>query len=96
MGRGASELTAVNRVPRESRKIRLDILLVERGLAGSRERARALILAGDVRVDGQVATTAGTPVSAEADVSVAVPDHPYVGRGGLKLARPPPSDGIMA
>ena len=86
MGRGASELTAVNRVPRESRKIRLDILLVERGLAGSRERARALILAGDVRVDGQVATKAGTPVSAEADVSVAVPDHPYVGRGGLKLA----------
>ncbi len=62
------------------------MLLVERGLAGSRERARALILAGNVRVDGQPATKAGTPVAADADVTVALPDHPYVGRGGLKLA----------
>jgi 23S rRNA (cytidine1920-2'-O)/16S rRNA (cytidine1409-2'-O)-methyltransferase len=62
------------------------MLLVERGLVGSRERARALILAGDVRVDGQVATKAGMPVRADADVTLAAPDHPYVGRGGLKLA----------
>ena len=62
------------------------MLLVERGLAASRERARALILAGQVRVDGQPVTKAGTPVAADADVTVAVPDHPYVGRGGLKLA----------
>ena len=66
--------------------LRLDMLLVDRGLAGSRERARALILAGNVRVDGQPATKAGTPVAADADVTVALPDHPYVGRGGLKLA----------
>jgi 23S rRNA (cytidine1920-2'-O)/16S rRNA (cytidine1409-2'-O)-methyltransferase len=66
--------------------VRLDALLVERGLAASRERARALILAGSVRVNGQAAAKAGTPVSRDADVTVAVPDHPYVGRGGLKLA----------
>ena len=62
------------------------MLLVERGLVASRERARAMILAGTVRVDGQVATKAGTPVPSEAEVSVDAPDHPYVGRGGLKLA----------
>jgi 23S rRNA (cytidine1920-2'-O)/16S rRNA (cytidine1409-2'-O)-methyltransferase len=66
--------------------IRLDALLVERGLAASRERARALILAGDVRVNGQPATKAGTAVTRDADVTLATPDHPYVGRGGLKLA----------
>ncbi len=67
-------------------RLRLDALLVERGLAASRERARALILAGDVRVNGQPATKAGTAVAADAEVAVAAPDHPYVGRGGLKLA----------
>ena len=67
-------------------KLRLDLLLVERGLVASRERARAVILAGDVRVDGQVATKAGTAVAPDADVTLAAPDHPYVGRGGLKLA----------
>ena len=66
--------------------IRLDTLLVERGLAASRERARALIIAGEVRVDGQPALKAGTTVRPDAVVTVAVPDHPYVGRGGLKLA----------
>ena len=66
--------------------VRLDTLLVDRGLAASRERARALILAGSVRVNGQPASKAGTSVPADADVSVATPDHPYVGRGGLKLA----------
>ena len=67
-------------------KSRLDILLVERGLVATRERARALILAGDVRVNGQVATKAGTAVAVDADVTLTSPDHPYVGRGGLKLA----------
>lgn len=67
-------------------KKRLDGLLVERGLVASRERARALILAGDVRVGGQVVTKAGTPVADDAAVTLASPDHPYVGRGGLKLA----------
>src|SRR5687767_6062102 len=67
-------------------KARLDTLLVERGLVGSRERARALILAGDVRVNGQVATKAGVAVAADAEIALSAPDHPYVGRGGLKLA----------
>src|ERR671921_676688 len=67
-------------------KVRLDQLVVERGLAPSRERARALILAGQVTVGGQPATKAGMPVDAGAAVDLLVPDHPYVGRGGLKLA----------
>jgi 23S rRNA (cytidine1920-2'-O)/16S rRNA (cytidine1409-2'-O)-methyltransferase len=65
---------------------RLDLILVERGLVASRERARALVLAGQVRVDGQVVSKAGAPVAADAQVDVAVPDHPYVSRGGVKLA----------
>jgi 23S rRNA (cytidine1920-2'-O)/16S rRNA (cytidine1409-2'-O)-methyltransferase len=67
-------------------KQRLDLVLVDRGLAPSRERARALILAGQVTVDGQVVSKAGAPVAAGARVALAVPDHPYVGRGGVKLA----------
>ena len=68
------------------RKHRLDTLLVERGLAASRERARALILAGEVRVDGHPATKAGMPVTDDAEITLATADHPYVGRGGIKLA----------
>jgi 23S rRNA (cytidine1920-2'-O)/16S rRNA (cytidine1409-2'-O)-methyltransferase len=67
-------------------RIRLDVLLVERGLAASRERARALILAGQVSVDGQPVTKSGTSIPSDAQVLVAAPDHPYVSRGGLKLA----------
>jgi 23S rRNA (cytidine1920-2'-O)/16S rRNA (cytidine1409-2'-O)-methyltransferase len=67
-------------------KTRLDLLLVERGLAPSRERARALVLAGQVTVEGQVVSKAGTPVAPGATIALATPDHPYVGRGGLKLA----------
>jgi 23S rRNA (cytidine1920-2'-O)/16S rRNA (cytidine1409-2'-O)-methyltransferase len=69
-----------------AKRVRLDLLLVERGLAPSRERARALILAGTVWVDGRPETKAGTPVAVDADVTLAEPDHPYVGRGGVKLA----------
>jgi 23S rRNA (cytidine1920-2'-O)/16S rRNA (cytidine1409-2'-O)-methyltransferase len=69
-----------------TRKARLDTLVVERGLAASRERARALILAGAVRVNGQPATKAGAAVPAEAAITLAGSDHPYVSRGGLKLA----------
>jgi 23S rRNA (cytidine1920-2'-O)/16S rRNA (cytidine1409-2'-O)-methyltransferase len=68
------------------KKLRLDVALVDRGLVVSRERARALILAGQVRVDGQVVSKAGAPVGPEARVELAVPDHPYVSRGGMKLA----------
>jgi 23S rRNA (cytidine1920-2'-O)/16S rRNA (cytidine1409-2'-O)-methyltransferase len=67
-------------------KTRLDQLLVERQLAPSRERARALILGGHVTVAGQVVAKAGTAVSFDAQIELAVPDHPYVGRGGVKLA----------
>lgn len=67
-------------------RVRLDQLVVERGLAPSRERARALILAGHVLVDGRPATKAGTAIHADAAIDLVAPDHPYVGRGGLKLA----------
>ena len=76
--------------------LRLDMLLVERGLAASRERARALILAGDVRVNGQPVTKAGTAVARDAALTVVVPDHPYVGRGGVKLAHALDVFGIAA
>lgn len=65
---------------------RLDVLLVERGLAPSRERARALVIAGSVRVNGTTISKPGTPVDPAATVTVDTPDHPYVGRGALKLA----------
>jgi 23S rRNA (cytidine1920-2'-O)/16S rRNA (cytidine1409-2'-O)-methyltransferase len=65
---------------------RLDAALVERGLAPSRERARALILAGVVKVGGVPAGKAGQPIAADADIELVAPDHPYVGRGGVKLA----------
>jgi 23S rRNA (cytidine1920-2'-O)/16S rRNA (cytidine1409-2'-O)-methyltransferase len=67
-------------------RVRLDQLVVEKGLAPSRERARALILAGQVSVDGRTQTKAGTEIDPSADVALIAPDHPYVGRGGLKLA----------
>lgn len=67
-------------------RVRLDALLVERALASSRERARALILAGQVKVNGAVAQKAGQSVPSDATVALAQPDHPYVGRGGVKLA----------
>ena len=60
--------------------------MVERGLAPSRERARALILAGQVSVNGRRAAKAGAAVGPDDEVVLAVPDHPYVGRGGVKLA----------
>ena len=68
------------------KKVRLDVLLTERGLAPSRARAQALILAGKVRVGGRAESKAGAQVEAEAEVEVVAPDHPYVSRGGLKLA----------
>jgi 23S rRNA (cytidine1920-2'-O)/16S rRNA (cytidine1409-2'-O)-methyltransferase len=67
-------------------RVRLDQLVVDKGLAPSRERARALILAGQVSVDGQPQTKAGTATDSNADVALIAPDHPYVGRGGVKLA----------
>jgi 23S rRNA (cytidine1920-2'-O)/16S rRNA (cytidine1409-2'-O)-methyltransferase len=67
-------------------KQRLDLLLVQRGLAASRERAGALVLSGVVLVNGRPAQKAGTPVPDDAEITLKEPDHPYVGRGGIKLA----------
>ena len=65
---------------------RLDSEVLARGLAASRERARALILAGLVRVNGNQVTKAGAPVTQDDDITLIEPDHPYVSRGGVKLA----------
>ena len=68
-------------------KERLDQRLVAAGLAPSRERARALILAGKVLVDGQPVTKAGHAIAADAVVTLREEDHPYVSRGALKLVK---------
>jgi len=67
-------------------KSRLDILLVERGLAQSRERARALILAGRVLVSEQKIDKPGTAIPSDVAIRLLGDDLPYVSRGGLKLA----------
>lgn len=64
---------------------RLDVMLTERGLAASRARAQALVMAGKVSVDGVVVTKAGAPVAHGARLEIAEPDHPWVSRGALKL-----------
>src|SRR5579875_25589 len=66
-------------------KVRLDKLLVERGLAASRERAQALVLAGRVLVDEQKLEKPGAPVAEDAAVRMLGEDLRYVSRGGLKL-----------
>ncbi|HYE77754.1 MAG TPA: TlyA family RNA methyltransferase [bacterium] len=73
-------------MPPKPAKRRLDQALVELGLAESRARAQALILAGHVTVDGHPVTKAGTPVVEGAAVVLKTPDHPYVSRGALKLS----------
>ena len=65
-------------------KPRLDRLLVERGLAASREKAQALIMAGEVLVDGRKAEKPGQPVAIECRLEV-LARPPFVSRGGLKL-----------
>jgi len=66
-------------------KKRIDKLLVERGFAETREKAQALIMAGNVVVGQEPATKAGMPVSEDADIRLREPPHPYVSRGGVKL-----------
>jgi 23S rRNA (cytidine1920-2'-O)/16S rRNA (cytidine1409-2'-O)-methyltransferase len=70
-----------------NRKERLDKLMVERGLAQSRERARSLILAGRVLVGDLVVDKPGTPVRSDLEIRLKGEDIPYVSRGGLKMAR---------
>ncbi|HZU33838.1 MAG TPA: TlyA family RNA methyltransferase [Candidatus Angelobacter sp.] len=66
-------------------KIRIDKLLVERGLVPSRERAQAMVLSGRVLVNEQKIEKAGTPVDSESAVRLLGDDLKYVGRGGVKL-----------
>jgi 23S rRNA (cytidine1920-2'-O)/16S rRNA (cytidine1409-2'-O)-methyltransferase len=69
----------------KSGKARIDVLLVDRGLAPSRERAQALLLAGQVRVNGERIDKAGTQVAADAEIELSGKGLPYASRGGLKL-----------
>jgi 23S rRNA (cytidine1920-2'-O)/16S rRNA (cytidine1409-2'-O)-methyltransferase len=66
-------------------KARLDVLIVERGLAPSRERAQALLLAGQIRVNGAPAEKPGTQVAADAQIELSGETLRYASRGGLKL-----------
>lgn len=65
---------------------RLDLVLVSRGLVESREKARALILAGEILVDGRIVDKAGTRVASTAEIEIKA-KLPFVSRGGLKLLR---------
>ncbi len=66
-------------------KVRIDKLLVERGLVASRERAQAVVLAGRVLVNGQKVEKAGAGVGQDAEIRLLGEDLKYVGRGGIKL-----------
>ncbi len=66
-------------------KRRLDQLLVERGLAASRDAAKRVILAGDVRVNGARVDKAGAQIAPDAEIALSAAPPPYVSRGGLKL-----------
>ena len=68
-------------------KERLDVLLVERGLVSSRERAKSLIMAGNVLVNEQKIDKAGTQVPLTANIRILGQDMPFVSRGGFKLAK---------
>jgi len=69
------------------KKLRLDQLLVDRGLAESRSRAQALIMAGNVYSDTKRLDKAGSQVKADIAIELKGQDHPWVSRGGLKLAK---------
>jgi 23S rRNA (cytidine1920-2'-O)/16S rRNA (cytidine1409-2'-O)-methyltransferase len=72
---------------KKNNKIRLDRLLTERGFAESREKAQALIFAGQVLVQGQKIDKAGAPVQRDAEIRILGEALPYVSRGGLKLEK---------
>lgn len=71
----------------KQKKQRLDVLLVEKGLAPSREKAKAIIMAGIVYVDGNKEDKAGTTFPENAVIEVKGKTQPYVSRGGLKLEK---------
>ena len=68
-------------------KERLDVLLTQKGLCDSRSRAQALIMSGEVYVNGLKCDKAGTPVEVEAQIEIRGNACPYVSRGGLKLEK---------
>jgi 23S rRNA (cytidine1920-2'-O)/16S rRNA (cytidine1409-2'-O)-methyltransferase len=72
-------------IPSKTRKLRLDRLLMERGLSESRERAQAMIFAGQVLANGQKIDKAGTLLPMDAEIRILGEYLPYVSRGGLKL-----------
>jgi 23S rRNA (cytidine1920-2'-O)/16S rRNA (cytidine1409-2'-O)-methyltransferase len=74
-----------DRQSRKPGKTRLDVLIVVRGLAPSRERAQAILLAGNVLVNGQKMEKPGTQIAADARIEIIGDALPYVSRGGLKL-----------
>jgi len=70
---------------KRNKKIRLDALLVERGVAPNMEKARALIMSGSIKIDTRAMDKAGELVLPDANLSIKGEEHPYVSRGGLKL-----------
>lgn len=70
-----------------SHKERIDKLVFDQGLAPSRERAQAFIMAGKVLVDGQIVEKAGQRFAEDCEITIIGTDQPYVSRGGLKLAK---------
>jgi 23S rRNA (cytidine1920-2'-O)/16S rRNA (cytidine1409-2'-O)-methyltransferase len=85
MARRSSSSESQPKTKSKPGKERLDLLLVERGLAPSRQRAQALLLAGQVRVDGAKADKAGAQISTDARIEIAGEQLRYASRAGLKL-----------
>ena len=71
----------------KKRKIRIDTLVAERGLVKSRERAKAMIMAGRVLVENTLVDKPGTQVDENVSIIVKADDNPFVSRGGLKLKK---------
>jgi 23S rRNA (cytidine1920-2'-O)/16S rRNA (cytidine1409-2'-O)-methyltransferase len=82
---GAVPCKRFRAVERKKKKLRIDRMLIERGLAESREKAQAVIFAGKVLVNGQKQDKAGALAPEDAEIRILGEAMPYVGRGGLKL-----------
>lgn len=78
-------MTNPPQIPMSTNKRRIDMLLVERGFAPSRQRAQAMILAGQVRVDGRHARKAGESVALDSQIAIIGGDSKYASRAGAKL-----------
>lgn len=83
---GQIAFAALARCDMATKKTRLDQIIVDRGLAESKTRAQALVMAGHVYIGEAKAQKPGQQISEDADVSVRGSDHPWVSRGGIKLA----------